>query len=419
VRVDVDHPDHVYRADDLLQVRVTSERAGYLYLLYRQANGKVACLFPNKYQPDNRIEPHQTTVVPADTADFNLRITPPFGDEVLIALVSREPLKAGDFGAKSLTDSEATPVDVDSILKAVSVELRPRPQGWAEHHVLIKTFPTASLSDHSTPGKRRLAMFVGISKYKDQRVRQLRVSDRDATVLAAAMQKYGKLDGACLLTNEHATLSRIRSAFEQLVRESRPGDEVFIYWSGHGGKCADTDGDEEDGQDEFLVPYDAGGETVQARLASVLLDDTFGRWMQDLDGRKVVVILDACYAGGQSAMAKGINDKDLFPGLLGTNGQDQPFGFLDSELIRTKDIGQGDAAMLCSSGSDEMSVEGDKLSVMTGFLLQRVMQVERLTLEDAYRYVKVEVPKFLKDHGADRTQTPMLINHIGRVYVRP
>ena len=37
VRVDVDHPDHVYRAGDLLQVRVTSERAGYLYLLYRQA----------------------------------------------------------------------------------------------------------------------------------------------------------------------------------------------------------------------------------------------------------------------------------------------------------------------------------------------------------------------------------------------
>ena len=43
-------------------------------------------------------------------------------------------------------------------------------------------------------------------------------------------------------------------AFEWVVRESEPGDTVWIHYSGHGGRVRDQDGDEEDGYDETLIP---------------------------------------------------------------------------------------------------------------------------------------------------------------------
>lgn len=45
-------------------------------------------------------------------------------------------------------------------------------------------------------------------------------------------------------------------AFEWVVRESQPGDTVWIHYSGHGGRVEDQDGDEDDGYDETLIPVD-------------------------------------------------------------------------------------------------------------------------------------------------------------------
>jgi len=55
VRLSLDHPDHVYVAGDRMVATVRSSSAGYLYLLYRDANGKVSCLFPNSEQKSNEI----------------------------------------------------------------------------------------------------------------------------------------------------------------------------------------------------------------------------------------------------------------------------------------------------------------------------------------------------------------------------
>ena len=40
------------------------------------------------------------------------------------------------------------------------------------------------------------------------------------------------------------TRRNITGAFKQIVKDSEPGDVVFIHFSGHGGKVKDYDGDE-------------------------------------------------------------------------------------------------------------------------------------------------------------------------------
>jgi len=47
---------------------------------------------------------------------------------------------------------------------------------------------------------------------------------------------------------------------------------------------------------------------------TALTDDTFGRWIQDLDGRRVVLILDTCHSAGQAAGQKGIAMPDPLEG---------------------------------------------------------------------------------------------------------
>ena len=53
------------------------------------------------------------------------------------------------------------------------------------------------------------------------------------------------------------------------MRGAQPTDSLFLHYSGHGGQTFDLNGDEEDGQDEFICPVD-GGIIVDDELKALL-----------------------------------------------------------------------------------------------------------------------------------------------------
>ena len=69
------------------------------------------------------------------------------------------------------------------------------------------------------------------------------------------------------------TKENIMNAYRKVVRQSIPGDTVFIHYSGHGGHVVDESGDEEDGFDETIIPVDfeTNGEIVDDDLADELV----------------------------------------------------------------------------------------------------------------------------------------------------
>ena len=438
VRVSVDRKDRTYEKGELMRVTVRSQRDGFLYLLYKQADGSSKCLFPNLYESDNRIRRSVPITIPTPKQGFRLRCNDPLGDELLVAIVSKRPVAVETLGARSLTQEVVTDVNLETFARAIRKGFDAEatapaglPHQWAEHTVQIRTVP-ADARGVAGPKPQRLALFIGISLYDDPRIRDLRLCHKDAAVMAAIMKRYGRLDGVGLLINEEATKENIRKAFEELKLKSKPGDEIFIYWSGHGSSCADTGGDEADGRDEFLIPNDGNAADAERTM---VLDDELGRWILALDGRKVTLIIDACHSGGQAAGRgiKGTDDNDA--SIIG-NGDNLPSGslddllkgvgeaeedeatatefspldFLDSELDGIKDVGQEDATMLFSSASDEISAErrDGKLSVMTYFLVEKMGASESLTLKQAYEHVRMEVPKYMRQHYPGREQTPQL-----------
>lgn len=465
VRVDVDHPDRVYRGGESIQASVRSERQGCLYLFYCDANKQITCLFPNQVRRDNFIPANQTVLIPDPSAKFRLRVGPPFGSEVLKAVITSEPLQTLEL--ETLTKGDATSLDTRK-LKAVFVEVnggdpsldpaiqdtqalregnRQRARQWSEHYVPITTVASGheapapfnledmprledviarSSPDRSTsaagvpapPGRpKRVGVFIGVRNYLDPRIRPLHVADRDAQAFAAAMKQFGRLDEAVVLVNEKATLQNIEAAiYRSLPAATSPGDLVFIYWSGHGGRTSNLDGTEPDGYDEYLVPYDGRLEPADAIRTTMLLDKTFGRWVQNLDARQLIVIIDACHGGGQTQGAiKAITGND----------QATPFRkfFFATTWQRTKDIGQRETAVLASSRATQVSFEqpeGD-LSVMTHFLIEKLSASPRsVTLSEAFEYVKAQVPAFVERHYPGTTQTPVFVDQTTPpVYLRP
>ena len=301
-----DRPNCTFTEGECMGVQVVSAKPGHLYVFYRQADESEILLFPNKFDKDNRVEAKRTITLPDPSYEFNLRVTPPFGEEALIVLVTEKPLSDAALDHESVEKNAVTQIDLDTLIdKVVEVELREKQVEWAEHSVTITTHAKGGQTDapHET---RRVGLSIGVSEYQDERIPDLHICHTDAQRIAEVMKEQCNLDDVRVLVNCEATRAAVEEAFKELEETTEPGDEIFIYWSGHGATCANT-GDEDkepNGLDEFLVPYNASPEDLEG---TVVMDDTLGRWIQALDGRRVVIILDCCYSGGQAA-DKGIKD---------------------------------------------------------------------------------------------------------------
>ena len=100
---------------------------------------------------------------------------------------------------------------------------------------------------------RNKAVLIGIANYPDTSGWQKLSSRNDIQLLKNTFPPDWEIR---ILEDEKATRNGIVSLLESIAEHTRPGDTVFIHFSGHGQQMTDTDGDEEDGLDEAFVPVD-------------------------------------------------------------------------------------------------------------------------------------------------------------------
>ncbi len=399
--VGVDHADGVYRQGETLGVRFAAEREARLYLLYHQADGRCVLLFPNPARPDNRVPARQAVRVPGPGEPFRFRVGPPFGVEVLQVLASVQPIDELD--SLAAQGQGRAPSVSPATLEQVRQRLDGAGRTWAEHRVPIRTM---TLSDRP-PGRPpiRAGLFIGIGKYLHPEIgkphEELRHS---AEVFHERMVRRGGLDPARtkLVVDEQATRAQLGELITRwLPGVTQPGDTVFIYFSGHAGVSPNRDGSEPDGQDEMLGPYDleAGtdGMTVEQRMArfrdSSIVDDVLARWIEELAGRHVVLILDTCHSGGV-VEGKGLTR------------------FFGDEAARVKDIAQLDLTVMTSCASDEQALfEGtpDRTMWFTHFLAQAVETLRApVRVRDAYEFCRTGLRQVLARRNEARNQEPVL-----------
>jgi uncharacterized caspase-like protein len=146
------------------------------------------------------------------------------------------------------------------------------------------------------------ALLIGVGDYVNPRFADLPVTMQDAQTLADVLTNPSRAghqpDHVRTITGSDATAVHIRAALQTLAQSTNPQSTAFIYFSGHGGRVL------ENGQwHTYLCPREADPDDLPNTAIS---GDEFSAALSAIPARRVLVVLDACHAGG-SAELKAAN----------------------------------------------------------------------------------------------------------------
>lgn len=145
------------------------------------------------------------------------------------------------------------------------------------------------------------SLCIGINNYPGTDM-DLRGCVNDAEDWAATLSGRGYT--VQKLIDDQANKAAMVAAIRGLVQGAKSGDSVAITFSGHGTYAPDENGDEPDGLDEGLCPYDI-------KQGNVLIDDEIHQlFAQRAAGVRILLISDSCHSGTVIRAAAADPDAD-------------------------------------------------------------------------------------------------------------
>ncbi len=269
---------------------------------------------------------------------------------------------------------------------------------------------------------RRRALLIGIDDY--QHVSRLNGPVNDAKDIEDFIKGHVgfKKSDVRLLLDEEATKKNIMSSVKEwLVEGTNAGDEVFLFYSGHGFQQPDTDGDEADNLDETLVPVDASVDE-SGKINGMITDDELGVLLGRLVGRRVHVVVDACHSGTSTRSAgdleswKYIKTPRLPDGtpirVARTRGVGDKGESRQESILKSSDP---DFAIWTAVRSDQKALVDREASSRSGggsVYTRRLLWGARdgkadknrdgiVTMDELHRYVLKESEAYCKRHSGD------------------
>lgn len=150
---------------------------------------------------------------------------------------------------------------------------------------------------------RRVALLVGVSAYASPVVPALDGPVHDVAALRDVLVRRWGFRGEDIVTliDAQATRARVLAEIDALARRSAAGDEVLIYFSGHGTSALDL------ATGELVVPHGSGALVAHDHDPRVAGGDSRGLVVGRTDlvprltalerGRRVWVVMDMCFSG--------------------------------------------------------------------------------------------------------------------------
>lgn len=214
--------------------------------------------------------------------------------------------------------------------------------------------------------RKRWAVVIGVSAYKDPQIRNLRYAARDAEAFHDWLTsnnggRYSPTNTKLLLDHE-ATAYNIREALFEWLEQALKEDFVTIYFSGHGTPSSPDAPNKL--ENLFLVPYDAKYDHIPA--SAIRMSDVQTALRSHIEARRVVVIADACHAGGVGS------EFALVRRAIGAGDADAA-GKVNQGLHDLSDVGPS-VVVLTSARASQLSQENQRWGgghgVFTHFLLE-------------------------------------------------
>lgn len=229
------------------------------------------------------------------------------------------------------------------------------------------------------------------------------------------------------LPNQLATYANIVAKFKQLTEMAPSGTQVYIHYSGHGGRAKTEYPKIKGGEnaiDEGLVPADIGE-------SQYLRDIELGKLLKEMvnKGLTTTVILDCCHSGGATrgdADVRGVEGVDKTPRpMKSLVASEEELAETWEELTvgSTRGLEPGrllpdskDYVLLAACRPNELAYEyafdresGERNGALTYWLLDILRQkTPGLTYKDLHDFLNAKI------HSQFSQQTPMLMGEGNR-----
>lgn len=126
----------VYKVRDQLELNVTASQDAFLYCYYRDELGKIARIFPNRFQPDSYAIAGKAVAIPSQKSNFDIILEKPGDSEEVICFASYK--EVGLRLPDSLKTGDLVPLPVASIDELVSAYRQTDPAGLVSARLPIK-----------------------------------------------------------------------------------------------------------------------------------------------------------------------------------------------------------------------------------------------------------------------------------------
>lgn len=205
------------------------------------------------------------------------------------------------------------------------------------------------------------ALIIAAGNYSPQTTWSNISSVNDVPLIKEAIISRGFDESSIAELTSNVSKNRIIEALTDLHERVKPGDIVFIHYSGHGYQIPDDDGDETDGLDEALVPEDAPNDEGKMMdldfYSNYIRDDYLKIYFDQLRTKlgpegNVLFTVDACHSGTMTrgvGIARGAMRTE-FPDQNDLNRQHTTLAGSDFGLVEND---ENMATMACIFGSSE------------------------------------------------------------------
>lgn len=184
------------------------------------------------------------------------------------------------------------------------------------------------------------ALCIGINNYPGTQM-DLKGCVNDANDWSDALSARGF--SVSKLLDEQATKAAMVAAMGNLISKAAKGDSLVITFAGHGTYQPDTDGDEVDGLDEGLCPYD-----LHTNGSALIDDEIKALFATRKPGVRILLISDSCHSGTVTRAAKGEPDGDTRPRFM-------PMGnWLPDKLLPRNRVGKLASTVVAPVGASPL-----------------------------------------------------------------
>jgi hypothetical protein len=238
--------------------------------------------------------------------------------------------------------------------------------------------------------KENIAIVVGISKYREKMIPEVKYAVRDAEVVAKYLENVGGIPRSNIkvLTDDKATKSDLEANISDwLPRRVTANSTVFVYYAGHGAPGPQ-------GREAFIVPYEGHPDYPSQLYPLQQMYDALNK----LPAREIVVMLDSCFSGAKGRSITGEGTRPV------------------SISIENPILAGGKIMVIAASSGAQMSSDYDKVKhgLFTYYLLRGLRgeatkdKEGTVELGGLYEFVRKNVSE-TASLEMNRDQTPVLL----------